>query len=74
MLEFKAIPRKWGNSIGITFPNEIVEDGKIKTKKEVRILIIEKNVNQKTIFGSLKLKGSTQEIKDDMRNNWEPAH
>ncbi len=74
MLEFKAIPRKWGNSIGITFPNEIVENGKIKTKKEVRILIIEKNVNQKTIFGSLKLKESTQEIKDDMRNNWEPAH
>lgn len=74
MLEFKAIPRKWGNSIGITFPNEIVENGKIKTKKEVRILIIEKNVNQKTIFGSLKLKRSTQEIKDDMRNNWEPAH
>jgi len=70
MLEFKAIPRKWGNSIGITLPNEIVEEGDIKTKKEINILIIEKKVNLKEIFGSLKLKEPTQKIKDKMRAGW----
>ena len=44
MLEFKAIPRKWGNSIGITLPNEVIEKGKIKTKSEIEVLIVNKKV------------------------------
>ena len=71
MLEFKATPRKWGNSIGITLPNEIVEEGRIKTKKEIEILIIDKKVDLKKIFGSLQLKEPTQKIKDEMRAGWE---
>jgi len=74
MLEFKAIPRKWGNSIGITLPNEIVEEGRIKPKKEIEVLIIEKRANLKRIFGSLKLKKPTQKIKDEMRSGWKPIH
>ena len=72
MLKFKAIPRKWGNSIGITLPNEIVEEGNIKTEKEIDILVIEKRVDLRKIFGSLKLKEPTQKIKDEMRAGWEP--
>ncbi|MDD5651161.1 MAG: hypothetical protein PHF86_12225 [Candidatus Nanoarchaeia archaeon] len=70
MLEFKAIPRKWGNSVGITLPNNIVSEGKIKNKKEIEVLIIEKKVNLKDIFGSLDLKEPTQKIKNDMKSGW----
>ena len=71
MLEFKAIPRRWGNSIGITLPNNIVEEGRIKENKEIQVLIVEKKINLKDIFGSLKLKEPTQKIKDEMRAGWE---
>jgi antitoxin component of MazEF toxin-antitoxin module len=74
MIEFRAIPRKWGNSIGITLPNDIVEEGNIKTEKEIDVLIVEKKVNLKKIFGSLKLKESTQKIKEKMKEGWEPEH
>jgi antitoxin component of MazEF toxin-antitoxin module len=74
MFEFKAIPRKWGNSVGITLPNEIVEAGNLKTKKEIEILIVEKKVDLRKIFGSLKLKEQTQIIKDKMKEGWEPAY
>jgi len=71
MLKFKAIPRKWGNSIGITLPSEIVEEGNIKAEKEIEILVLEKKVDLNKIFGSLKLEESTQKIKDEMRASWE---
>jgi antitoxin component of MazEF toxin-antitoxin module len=70
MLEFKAVPKKWGNSIGITLPNKIVEEGDIKAKKEIEVFIVEKKVNLKKIFGSLKLEQPTQKIKDEMRTGW----
>jgi len=74
MLEFKAKPRKWGNSIGITLPNMIVEEGNIKDNKEIEVIIVEKKVDLKKVFGSIKLKESTQKIKDKMRAGWEPTH
>lgn len=73
MLEFKSIPRKWGNSIGITLPNEIVQKANIKTKKEIDVIIIEKKVNLKKIFGTLKLKENTQKIKDSLKEGWKPS-
>jgi len=74
MIEFKAMPRKWGNSIGITLPNEVVEAGNIKTQKEIIVIVKEKKVNLKKIFKSLKLKEPTQKIKDKMRDGWKPEH
>jgi antitoxin component of MazEF toxin-antitoxin module len=71
MLKFKAIPRKWGNSIGITLPLEIVEEGNIKTEREIEILVIEKKIDLSKIFGSLNLKEPTQKIKNEMRAGWE---
>ena len=58
------------NSIGITLPSEIVEEGRLKSDKEIKVLIVEKEVNLKEIFGSLKLKEPTQKIKDEMRAGW----
>lgn len=74
MLEFKTITRKWGNSIGITLPNEIVEKANIKPKKVLDVLILEKKVDLKKIFGTLKIKESGQKIKNEMRAGWNPEH
>lgn len=74
MLEFRATPRRWGNSIGITLPSQIVEEGNIKEEKEIEVLIVEKKVDLRKIFGSLRLEKPTQKIKDEMRAGWEPAH
>lgn len=74
MLEFNAVTRKWGNSIGVTLPSKIIEDGKIQPNKEIKFLVVEKKVDLRKIFGSLKLKKSTQKIKDEMREGWDPEH
>ena len=71
MLKFRAMPKKWGNSIGIILPSEIVEEGDIKAEREIDILVIEKRLDLRKIFGSLKLKEPTQKIKDEMRAGWE---
>ena len=60
-----------GKFNGITLPNNIVEEGKIKENKEIQVLIVEKKINLKDIFGSLKLKEPTKKIKDEMRSGWE---
>lgn len=70
MLEFKTTTKKWGNSIGITIPNNIVNKGKIKTEKEIEVIIIDKKIDLSKIFGSLKLKQDTQKIKDEMKAGW----
>ena len=70
MLKFRAMPKKWGNSIGIILPSEIVEEGDIKAEREIDILVIEKRIDLNKIFGSLKLKEPTQKIKDEMRAGW----
>ena len=43
-------------------------------RKEIGVLIVEKKVDLKKIFESLKTKESTQKIKDKMRAGWEPTH
>lgn len=70
MIECECIPRKWGNSLGIVFPKEVVEKASIKAKKKIRVLIREKEVDLSEIFGSLKTKMSGQEFKDMVREGW----
>ncbi len=64
MIECKLIPRKWGNSLGAVFPEEIVKKMKMKPGKPVRALLQEgKTVRVKDIFGMLKdWKKPTEQI------------
>lgn len=66
-------PRKWGNSLGITIPKEIVEKENITTKDELVVNIRKKRNNEdiKKLFGKFKFKQNTQSIKDDMRKGWD---
>ncbi len=61
---------KWGNSLGIVIPKEIVDKEGIKENEKVRFLIVKDSRNVlKETFGLFKgkLKKPTQQIKDELR-------
>lgn len=69
MAQVIVTARKWGNSIGVTFPAEAVEMEKIHPKDKVAIEI-KKVAPIKELFGTLKTAKPTQKIKDEMRAGW----
>ena len=72
-METIARPRKWGNSLGITIPKEIVEEENITLKDELVVDIRKKgDISEiRELFGKFKFKKSAQQIKDEMRKGWE---
>ena len=63
-------PRRWGNSLGITIPKQVVEEEGITLKDEL-VVAIKKKIDISDIKGLFKFKKSAQEIKDKMRQGWE---
>jgi len=62
--------RKWGNSIGVILPKELVNKENLKENEKVFIDII-KEADLTKLFGTLKRKLSGQEFKDFVRKGWE---
>ena len=58
--------KKWGHSLGLVIPNQIVKIENIKPEDEV-IVDITKRQDIMKLFGSLKLKNSAQQMKDEFR-------
>jgi len=63
----KAKARRWGNSIGLVIPSDIVEKENIRPGKEVEILIPKKTNVLKETFGTMKFKKTAQQMKDELR-------
>mgnify|MGYP001558587725 FL=1 len=63
----KAKARKWGNSIGLVIPRDVVKKENIHPGKYVEILIPKKNNVLKETFGTFKFKKTAQQIKDELR-------
>lgn len=69
---FDAIPKKWGNSVGITIPRNVIEKENISTEKKTKFIAIGSEMDQlKRAFGSLKLKKSTQKAMDDIDGGYD---
>lgn len=72
MTSIEVKTRKWGNSIGITIPNDIVEKMNIKPEDKIKVVILKDSGILKDIFGSVKFKKSTekllQEVKKEIYN------
>jgi antitoxin component of MazEF toxin-antitoxin module len=68
MVEIKVKTRKWGNSIGIIIPKEVVKKEKIKPRQEVSILLIKNSNALKKTFSTMKdrIKEPTQRIMDEI--------
>jgi len=81
MIQINARTRKWGNSVGVVIPNEVVKEQGIAEGQEVIMTILSrKKTRVKDIFGMLKKhsltkrkdKRSTQEILDEIDRDLEP--
>ncbi len=72
MEQFEAIPKRWGNSIGITIPSNVVEDENIQPKKKITVLVMGENRKiLKKMFGTLKLKKPTQQIMKEIDEGYD---
>ncbi len=71
MKVFEAIPKKWGNSLGITIPKEVVKGEGLSPKEKIEIMILGKRKDLKEIFGTLKIKKSTQQIMDEIDEGYD---
>ncbi len=71
-MEVKAITRKWGNSIAVVIPNEVVNKENLKENIEITISIERTRPKAGKLWGigKGKFKKSAQEIKDEMRAGW----
>ncbi len=62
--------KKWGNSMGVLLPKELVEKERLKENQKININIV-KEVNLSDIFGMIKnRKMSGQKMKDLAREGW----
>ena len=65
-----VVVRKWGNSLGITLPKELVEGQNIKEGDVLSLPVVIKKANLSKIFGSIKTGMSGQKFKDMAREGW----
>ncbi len=71
MVETEVKTRKWGSSIGVVLPKELVEEASIRANETI-LIDVKKRHKAKEFFGILKnWKRPTQEIKDEMRKGWD---
>ena len=67
MKAFEATPKKWGNSLGVVIPKQVVEEAKLSTKKKVRIFIAEQpKLDWKKVFGTIHGGKATQDLLDEI--------
>lgn len=68
-MQAEVVARKWGNSIGVTLPKELVEKEQIKENEKIVIEVHKtKPLLVKDIFGLAKgWKFDTQKFKDELR-------
>ncbi|MBI4918300.1 AbrB/MazE/SpoVT family DNA-binding domain-containing protein [archaeon] len=63
--------KKWGSSLGVIIPKEIVDKEHIRRDQKVRIQI-DATLLAKDLWnlGPIKKTESTQKIKDELRKGW----
>ncbi|MDP3728188.1 MAG: hypothetical protein Q8R18_01910 [bacterium] len=70
MMSYQTITKRWGNSLGLVIPKNIVEGSHIRENEKVTVLIIKDSQKVlEEIFGIAhgKIKTSSQKIKDRSR-------
>ena len=73
IIEIEATTRKWGNSIVVVIPSNIVNKQNIRENEKVTFKIEKKKgVKVKDVFGLLKeWKRPTEEIIKEARKGWD---
>lgn len=72
MEQFEAVTKKWGNSLGITIPSEIIKEENIKPRDKITVLVFKDYSKKlKKMFGTLKLKKSTQKVMEEIDEGYD---
>ncbi|MBI3036827.1 AbrB/MazE/SpoVT family DNA-binding domain-containing protein [Candidatus Woesearchaeota archaeon] len=67
MQGFETVPKKWGNSLGVTIPKEIVDSERLSPGRRVRVFVVaDQSGRLRKVFGSLKLKMPTQKAMEEI--------
>ena len=67
VIEIITTARKWGNSIGIALPKDVVEKANIKPNKELRLFLPERSVDIGKVFGTLDINMPAKKLIEDAR-------
>jgi hypothetical protein len=69
-IKMECTIKKWGNSVGIILPKDVVKELDLKPHDKINIEV-EKGVKGREIFGLFPdWKINTQKVKDDSREDW----
>lgn len=72
MEQFEAVPKRWGNSLGITIPSEVIKEEKIRPKEKITVLVFrDYSKKLKGMFGTLKLKKPTQKVMEEIDKGYD---
>ena len=72
MEQFDAVPKKWGNSLGITIPSDVIREEKIKRNEKIKVLVFKDSKKKfKEIFGTLRLKMPTQKAMEEIDEGYD---
>ncbi len=71
-MEIKTTAKRWGSSIGVIIPKEVVDAKKIKENDKITIEIKTRPLagNMFGRFPKLTSGKSAQELKDEIREGW----
>jgi len=69
MVGVQVVVKRIGNSLGVLIPKEMVEKTGIREGDTVEIEVT-RRVNLREMFGAVKFSKSSQELKDELREEW----
>ena len=61
-----SIARKWGNSLGVTIPSDVVKEIRIQEGDEVDFLIVRKKNPLRKWAGTIRIKTPTDQMMRDI--------
>lgn len=68
-MAMEVMVKKWGNSVGVVLPKELVEKEGLKENEKVLIEIV-KEADLTRLFGTLRTGMTGQEFKDMVKKGW----
>jgi antitoxin component of MazEF toxin-antitoxin module len=69
MVTIECVPRKWGNSLGVTLPKDVVEKEGLIEGRPV-IITLNARPDLRSLFGTVKFSKTAQQMKDEDRDAW----
>jgi len=69
-MAIEVIVKKWGNSMGVVLPKQLIEKERLKENERIFVEIV-KEADLTKMFGILPRKMSGQKFKEMVRRGWE---